>query len=330
MNPKHHVRAVITAHVHEANIHTMTLHAPEVARDAKPGQFVMVYLDKGEHLLPRPISIYDVDRHKGEITLVYAAIGAGTDVMSKWQVGHNPRILGALGNGFDLDDIQENIHKNIHKNMRGNTQKNIPKSDTVALVGGGLGAAPLFFLAKELRRLGVSLDIFLGFRTEALALSKPFEPLAQNLYVATEDGSGQTKKGYVTDFLIQKNDTHTLTDNTSGSLTQTSSNDSLTQTSSNDSLTQTSSSDLTQTSSSGHASTATYAAILACGPTPMLKILSAYAREQNIPCQVSVEERMACGLGACKGCVVRTLVGYQLCCLVGPVFDSKEVQFDAK
>jgi len=70
-----------------------------------------------------------------------------------------------------------------------------------------------------------------------------------------------------------------------------------------------------------------YKGILSCGPTPMLKTLSHYASANNIPCQVSVEERMACGVGACKGCVVRTMVGYKLCCIEGPIFDSKEVNF---
>jgi len=256
MNTKHHVRAKIEAHTHDHGIHTMSLHAPALANAAKPGQFVMVYLNKSEHLLPRPISLYDVDKAKGTITLVYIVAGAGTKIMSQWHTGHTLQVLGPLGNGFDLE--------------------NCKPGERVALVGGGIGAAPLYLLAKELKRIGASMDIYLGFRQNTPPLIQCFETLADNLFVATEDGSGQYNKGYATDFL-----------------------------------------------------TPTHTTIFSCGPLPMLKVLARYAYTHNIPCQVSVEERMACGLGACKGCVVRTMVGYQLCCLNGPVFDSKEVNWDA-
>lgn len=69
--------------------------------------------------------------------------------------------------------------------------------------------------------------------------------------------------------------------------------------------------------------------IYSCGPKIMLKFLSLYAEENNIPCQVSMEERMACGIGACVGCVVQIKDGdswtYKKVCKDGPVFDSKEV-----
>jgi len=254
---KQHVLAKIETNSHApGNIYIMGLYAPEIAKNAKPGQFVMVYLDKGEHLLPRPISINYVYKAKGLITLVYAVAGAGTKIMSEWPIGHTVRALGPLGNGFDLDDYQ--------------------KGDRVALVGGGLGVAPLLYLAAELNKQGVQMDVYLGFRKDTPALTSTFETLADNLIVAYEDEETATHKGYVTNF---------LPDNPS------------------------------------------YKGILSCGPTPMLKTLSQYASANNIPCQVSVEERMACGVGACKGCVVRTMVGYKLCCIEGPIFDSKEVNF---
>jgi len=252
---KQHVHARIEDHYYaHDNIHIISLHAPDIAKRARPGQFVMVYLDKGEHLLPRPISLHDVDKAKGIITLVYAVVGAGTRIISEWPVGHTVRVLGPLGNGFDLDDFQA--------------------GDRVALVGGGLGAPPLYYLMWELTKMGVKVDVYLGFRKEMPALTKCFETMADKLTVATEDGSSGYK-GYVTDLLPVG---------------------------------------------------PVYKAILSCGPAPMLKTLSQYANEKGIPCQISVEERMACGIGACKGCVVKTMVGYRLCCVEGPVFDSKEVK----
>ena len=252
---KKHELATIVAHTHDSGIYTMSLHAPGIAANAVPGQFVMVYLDKGEHLLPRPISINNADKAAGVIRLVYVAVGAGTRIMSEWPAGHTLRVTGPLGNGFDLENFRA--------------------GEKVALVGGGFGAAPLYFLALELSKRGVNMDVFLGFRKDTPALTKSFEALADSITIATEDGSSGLK-GYVTDFLPETPD---------------------------------------------------YSSILSCGPAPMLKALSQYAKTAAIPCQVSVEERMACGIGACKGCVVRTMAGYQLCCQVGPVFDSQEVDF---
>jgi len=261
---KKYETAKIITHIQASGICTMNIFAPEIANMAKPGHFVMVYLDKGEHLLPRPISIYDADKIEGCITLVYAIVGAGTKIMSQWPPGHNLRVLGPLGNGFDMEtEIKQQNVSSINKK--------------VALVGGGIGTAPLFFLAKELNEINVPMDIFLGFRQSTPRLSRSFENLSDSLTIVTEEGGGKNI-GYVTDFLPSAPD---------------------------------------------------YFCIFSCGPTPMFKALAQYAKTHNIPCQISVEERMACGLGACKGCVVKTQTGYQLCCESGPVFDSREVLFDA-
>jgi len=305
MIAKQHVRVVIEVNYGENNIFTMILKAPEIAKDAKAGQFVMVYLDEDRYLLPRPISLYDVDKAKGEITLVYAVAGSGTKIISDWPVGHTVRVLGPLGNGFELDGFKA--------------------GERVALVGGGIGVAPLYLLAKELRTRGVLLDVYLGFRSDMPRLTRCFEAFAQRICVATEDGSceatvsgeggleGTSKlpnhssiihtavKGYVTDLLPASPALHTPPTSTT-------------------------------TSQSAHSAIPphpTYTSILTCGPIPMLKAVARYAKTHSIPCQVSLEERMACGLGACKACVVKTMVGYRLCCLNGPVFDSKEVNWDA-
>lgn len=68
--------------------------------------------------------------------------------------------------------------------------------------------------------------------------------------------------------------------------------------------------------------------IYACGPSAMLKGLAGILKDQSIPCQVSVEERMACGVGACLGCAVRVKSGYKRVCKDGPVFDMKEIDWE--
>lgn len=65
--------------------------------------------------------------------------------------------------------------------------------------------------------------------------------------------------------------------------------------------------------------------IYTCGPKPMMKAVSEIAQKNNIPCQVSLEEYMACGIGACLGCVVETVNGNKRVCKDGPVFDSREI-----
>jgi NAD(P)H-flavin reductase len=71
-----------------------------------------------------------------------------------------------------------------------------------------------------------------------------------------------------------------------------------------------------------------YAAVYACGPLPMLKAVAAKAAAAGVRCLVSLEARMACGVGACLGCTVRTTAGNRRCCADGPVFDAREVLFD--
>jgi len=252
---RHYEAAVIETLAQDEGICIMSLLAPGIAKAAEPGQFVMVYLDSEAHLLPRPISLYNVDKSSGLITLIYAVVGSGTKIMSEWLVGRTVKVLGPLGNGFDL----ENCGKKV------------------ALIGGGIGTPPLFLLGKELRKKGMEIDVYMGFRQAPPSFSQCFDTLSNNITVVTEDGSGGNK-GYVTDFLPKK---------------------------------------------------PIYDTIYTCGPIPMLKAVAAYAHSHSIPCQVSVEERMACGLGACKGCVVKTKSGYELCCADGPVFDSKEVIWNA-
>jgi len=76
--------------------------------------------------------------------------------------------------------------------------------------------------------------------------------------------------------------------------------------------------------------TGAYDTVLACGPRPMLRAVAALTAAHNIPCQVSMEERMACGVGACLGCTVTMKNGNHLrACADGPVFDAKEVDWDA-
>ncbi|MDR0723428.1 MAG: dihydroorotate dehydrogenase electron transfer subunit [Treponema sp.] len=74
---------------------------------------------------------------------------------------------------------------------------------------------------------------------------------------------------------------------------------------------------------------ARYRRVYACGPEPMLKAVAHLCKTQEVPCFISMERHMACGVGACLGCTVRTVQGNRRCCVDGPMFRAEEVLFDA-
>ncbi len=236
-------------------IYSMRLSVGEIASCARAGQFLSVYSKDGSRLLPRPISICEIDRERSEIRLVYRVAGKGTAEFSGMDAGMQLKVVGPLGNGF-------------------------PKKDKKAfLIGGGIGIPPMLQLAKE---LDCEKRIVLGFRDE-LFLTEEFEKLGK-VYLATEDGSAGTK-GNVLDAIRE----HGLTADV----------------------------------------------MYACGPVPMLKALRAYAAEHGIECWISMEERMACGIGACLACVCKsrekdphTNVNNKRVCKEGPVFPAEEVRFE--
>ncbi len=233
------------------------------AREAHPGQFVMLNTKSEAHLLGRPISICDIDRDKERLRLVWRVAGYGTDEFSRLEEGDRIELLGPLGNGFDIDSLSG--------------------AENIAVMGGGIGAPPLLGLVRQLHGTGLkNIDVYLGYRSASagLFLADEFKELAA-VHIATDDGTAGTH-GTVLDAL----------------------------------------------DSSGKAPDIIYA----CGPMPMLKGVKQYAEENLIPAYISLEERMACGVGACLGCVVKTRfkdahsrVENARICTEGPVFAAKDV-----
>ncbi|MBQ1352119.1 MAG: dihydroorotate dehydrogenase electron transfer subunit [Oscillospiraceae bacterium] len=230
--------------------YSLVLDAGEIADTAHPGQFLQVQCDG--QFLRRPISICDAGA--GRIRIVFEIKGKGTQILAKKRVGDSVDVIGPLGHGFP-----------IH-------------GETVLLVGGGIGAAPLFFAAR--RCLG-TVHAILGFRSANTAvLTEVFRSVCRQVDFTTEDGS-LGESGFVDGPLRRR---------------------------------------LEETK---------YTRILACGPQPMLRAVAKIAAEFNVPCFVSMEERMACGVGACLGCACKMKDGsYQRVCHDGPVFSASEVSFD--
>lgn len=231
----------------------------EAAKTARPGQFISMYTNDGSKLLPRPISICEIDTETSKLRVVYrvTAEKTGTEQFSKMKAGDTLPIIGPLGNGFPLE---------------------AGKGKRAFLIGGGIGVPPILELAKQ---LDCEKQIIMGYRDADTFLKEQFEENG-TVYISTEDGSVGTK-GNVMD-AIRENGLEA---------------------------------DI----------------IYACGPTPMLRAIKQYAEEQGIECYISLEERMACGIGACLVCVCQSKekdhhsnVNNKRICKDGPVFLSTEVE----
>lgn len=235
-------------------IYSMWLKTGQIAEKAKPGQFISLYCHDGSRMLPRPISICEIDKKDKALRIVYRVAGKGTEEFSHMSTGESIDIVGPLGNGFPL------------------------KEKKAFLIGGGIGIPPMVELAKQ---LNCEKQMVLGYR-DAMFLQEEFKGLG-SMYVATEDGSYGTE-GNVLDAIRENGLDAEI--------------------------------------------------IYACGPTPMLKAIKEYAVANGIECWLSLEEKMACGIGACLACVCKskekdshTHVNNKRVCKEGPVFRAEEVEF---
>ena len=145
----------------------------DTADISAPGQFVNIQLDG--FYLRRPISV--CDSVGGKLTLIFKAVGAGTEKMAKMLPGEKLDILTGLGNGYDLEK----------------------SGDAPLLIGGGAGVPPMFMLAKELIALGKKATVILGFGSKDEVFYKDeFEKIGASVIVATADGT-EGVRGFVTD-----------------------------------------------------------------------------------------------------------------------------------
>lgn len=248
------------------NIFLMRLSAPEIANTARPGQFVMIHtsVEPGANpLLRRPFSIHRMTQ-EGDIYILYRLVGEGTGRMSGMKSGEKLKVLGPLGNGFDLGVAKE----------------------TAYLVAGGVGLAPIWALAGKLKDR-VSFKVFYGVETANEVVdfsSRSSGPVNQeNLMITSEDGSVGTR-GLVTGLLAKALESRP-------------------------------------------------ASVFACGPRPMMAAVASLAGEAGVKAQVSLEERMACGLGVCLSCSAETADStkakpkYARVCREGPVFNAEDVKW---
>lgn len=219
-----------------------------------PGQFVNILVKGNNIFLRRPISICYYDALENELWLMVKGLGKGSEILCKAEKSDVFDIILPLGNGFKLPT--------------GNNKK-------ILLTGGGVGAAPLYFLATWLKVLDIKFSVLLGARNkDELIFEEEFSRLAP-VYLTTDDGS-RGEKNIITGHSIMKND---------------------------------------------------WTNIFCCGPLPMMKSIARISHEKNIDCQVSLENHMACGIGACLCCVEDTVRGNECVCTKGPVFNINDLKW---
>ncbi|MGE5557949.1 MAG: dihydroorotate dehydrogenase electron transfer subunit [Bacillota bacterium] len=241
----------------------MRIKAPKIAEQAQPGQFVHIRCSRESGLLlRRPISIHQIRKDRQEIAMLFRAVGRGTAALSRFEPGDAVDLLGPLGKGFSIPK----------------------KSGNILLVAGGMGIAPFFALAEDVKRTGSKVLLLYGARTgDELSCAGEFTRIGCSIRTATEDGSSGLK-GFVTELMVP---------------------------------------DLLRIQDY----------VYLCGPKPMLKKAVAICRNFGLPGEVSLEEHMACGIGACLGCVCRVADAdsnrresrYKKVCTDGPVFSMEEV-----
>lgn len=237
--------------------------------DMAAGQFVEVRIDDSPAtFLRRPVSVNYVDRKANELWLLVQIVGEGTRRLSSLRAGDVLNVLFPLGNGFTPGTSGE----------------------SVLLVGGGVGTAPLLEYGRQLREAGACPVFLLGGRSGRNILQLDlFEALGET-HVTTEDGS-LGERGFVTDSTIFASVMNSGQDAGGGNPVQ------------------------------GRFR------ISCCGPKPMMVAVARKAREYGVRCEVSLENMMACGLGACLCCVEKTVKGNVCVCKEGPVFDVEQLLF---
>jgi len=239
-------------------IYELVLAGELVKEMTMPGQFLHLRVPRSDLLLRRPISINQYDRTAGTCTIIYRVEGDGTKYFADMSAGDQLDVMGPLGHGFEIDEL--------------NT------GDTAFIVGGGIGVPPLYQLSKELTAKGVKVIHFLGFGSqEVVYYADEFQSLGETRF-STDDGT----------FGIQGNVGNLLM-----------------------------------------AESAKPNAVFACGNNGLLKTVEQlYTEVANV--QLSLESRMACGMGACYACVCHVPEDENKSvkvCEDGPVFQAGEVIF---
>ena len=250
-------------------VYVMTLDVGDMAKESLPGQFIMIKGWEGmEPFLMRPISINSVDRERGTMTILYNVKGRGTKLLSDLQEGDSANVLGPLGQPFPV----------------------IKGARRVALIGRGIGIAPLLLLAQDYAKQGTELYVYLSAKKEDYLFNKDvFEALGAMVRTTT-DANVNITDAFKEDCAMN-----------------------------------------VELVGLPDVARPPFDAAYSCGSNRLARDMQEMHKEYGFPAYISLEEHMACGVGACKGCVCNaknTATGesyYARVCKDGPVFNVDEV-----
>jgi dihydroorotate dehydrogenase electron transfer subunit len=244
---------------------------PESFKTPMPGQFVMLReTGRIDPLLGRPFGVYNFERSENEagVEILYKVVGKGTLLLSRLREGDFVELLGPYGRAFDV----------------------YPEAGRVVFICGGIGVAPITYLALHYRRQvgarNVNLVCYYGASTaENLVGIGKLKDICGKVFISTDDGSSGYQ-GMITEKFAE--DVSSYEPGTSQ--------------------------------------------IYACGPRPMLKQIRELLAENPVSCQILMEERMACGVGACLGCTVllndvEKMEAHARACIDGPVFNIRDIRW---
>ena len=241
------------------------LKAPLIARKVKAGQFVVIRINEdGERI---PLTIAGYNRSNGIISIVSMRVGKTTSLLSSLKEGDNILdVVGPLGNASEIENFGR-----------------------VICVGGGAGVAPIFPIARELKKTGNYVISIIGARSkDLLILKEEMEDTSDELYICSDDGS-IGYHGFVSDFLkeyLEKN----LTGNADKKKD--------------------------------------IARVIAIGPALMMSAVADVTRPFNIKTIVSLNSIMVDGTGMCGACRVEVGGKTKFVCVNGPEFDGHQVNFE--
>lgn len=236
----------------------ISLHTEKDLSGIRAGEFLSLQCDPEDSWsLLRPLSILGVDLQQNTMQVYYKHLGRMSRALSSVAAGEYLNTLFPLGGRFPVD----------------------PSHGRIALVGGGVGLAPLLFLAKQLEDSAVLIDAYFGGAGKPDLVLRMLEPYSCNMILSTDDGS-HGYHGNCVDCFFDSNQE--------------------------------------------------YDAIYTCGPNPMMAALRDRL-DGSTPCWASLEEYMACSVGACLGCTAHIdndgQRSNETVCRKGPVFDLAKVVF---
>lgn len=270
----------------------MRVHAPKIAAKALPGSFAHLSVHPLRPMR-RPISIMRVNKTQGWVDFLYKKLGEGTALLAENKVGESINIMGPIGKAFEIKEERKRP----------------------LLIGGGVGMPPMIFIAEHCAQLNRALSnqekktnyepfVILGSEVPFPFTTKPSEimvsgipdgviasmPLLDDWNIPSRLASLQGYAGTYDGYVTD------LARHWLKSLSKEQLNE---------------------------------VEIYSCGPHPMLDAVAKLAKEFDLPCQVSLEEFMACAVGGCAGCVVEVLTdkgpAMKRVCVDGPVFDAYSV-----